>query len=330
MQKAFFFFLSILLSQQILAQKSLPTIKAKSTVIDIKVGDDYFAKGGWKLEPAKNPDVFSIGSKWWYDTKKITFITDLDSISFNVQPAHMYDFVILLNKTSPCYIKITTSANPIFMNRNIAITVFSGLVLILIACYQKRNMVKSRMLLQFGYIAVLLFWLMTFISGYIHGNYNHLTNTISELGAIGTASEIFTSLALVITSLACIFFSIGFYQASKANKISTLSAVLSYSMPVSMIWASIFTLGNEFHSLAGPVPFLLILASLLSYWLWKKRETLLTARKICLLSFLIMMLILIKFVPTLGYEYEGLIQRFFYLGWSIWTIAVSYYFSKDL
>ena len=79
------------------AQNTLPSIKATSSKVDIRVGDDYFLKGGWQLEPNKKPDIFSIGSKWLYDAKKVSFITDVDSLSFNVQPGHKYDFVIMLN-----------------------------------------------------------------------------------------------------------------------------------------------------------------------------------------------------------------------------------------
>lgn len=329
MQKVFFLFLCIFLSQKIFAQKSLPIIRATSTAVDIRVGDEYFAKSGWVLEPAKKPDVFSIGSKWWYNTKKVTFITNIDSISFNVQPAHKYDFVILLNATTPCYMQITTIANPIFMNLNMAIPVLAGVGMISMVCYFNRRKIKTKMLLQCGYVAPILFWLMTFISGYIHSNYNHLTNTISELGAIGTASECFTSFALVFIAFFCIFFSIGFYRVSKAKQFSVVPSIFSFSMPVSMIWASIFTLGNEFHGLGGPLTLLIILGSLLSYILWTNSLELSKLRKISLLGFFITTLILLKFINPLNHEYEGLVQRFFYLGWTIWTIAISFYFLKS-
>jgi hypothetical membrane protein len=184
------------------------------------------------------------------------------------------------------------------------------------------------MLLYCGYGVTVLFWIMTFISGQIHGNYNHSKNVISELGAIGTKSEFFTSSSLMLLSLLGILFSIGFYRVSKIKKISVIPAILSFAMPVTLIWAGIFTLGNEFHNATGPTPLLIMIGSLLSYLLWRKNKELSQLRKISLVSFIIMLLILARFIKPFGMEYEGLVQRFFYAGWTIWTISTSYYLSK--
>ncbi|MCX6318631.1 MAG: hypothetical protein NTW29_15160, partial [Bacteroidetes bacterium] len=87
---------------------------------------------------------------------------------------------------------------------------------------------------------------------------------------------------------------------------------------------------NEWHGETGPLPLLLIIASLLLYLLWKKNPELSALRKASLFSFFIMLLILTRFIRPFGNEYEGLVQRFFYLGWSVWTVAISYYLSKQV
>jgi hypothetical membrane protein len=330
MQKAFYLFLVIFVNQNIWAQENLPTIKANSTSVDIRVDDDYFAKGGWTLDPTKKPDIFSIGSKWLYETKKITFITDTDSVSFNVQPNSKYNFIILLKEKAPCYIQISTLANPIFMDKKIVIPLLLGFMIIFIMLYIYKNRIYFENLLYFGYAAPFLFWCMTFLSGFIHGNYNHFKNVISELGAIGTKSEIFTSSSFMILAVLCILFSIGFYRASKKFRLSVIPAILSFSMPISMIWAGVFTLGNEFHSAAGPLPFLIIFGCLIAYLFWKKNKEFSALSNISLLSFFISTLILLRFIKPFGYEYEGLIQRFFYLSWTFWTISIAYYFLKKL
>ena len=330
MQKLILLFSFLVFNEAIWGQDKLQTIKANSAKVDIRVGDEYFAKGGWELEPGTKPDVFSIGSKWIYKTKKVTFITDIDSISFNVQPGSKYNFIILLNQKTPCYIQIATLPNPIFMNSKIVIPIFLGITIFLALFYYNRNKINTVNLLYLGYITTVLFWLITFISGLIHGNYNHFRNVISELGAIGTKSEIFTSSSFVFLSVLCTLFSIGFYKASKAFKLSVIPAVSSFVMPVTMLWASIFTLGNEFHSLTGPLPFLLIIGCLLAYLLWKKNKEFSKLRMLSLFSFLIMMLILLKFTKPFAFQNAGLIQRFFYLGWTVWTISISYYFLKSL
>ncbi len=315
---------------QAITAQDIPVIKANSSKADIRVGDEFFAKGGWTLDPAKKPDVFSIGSKWHYDSKKVSFITDIDSISFNVAPGKKYDFIILLDGKTPCYTQIATLADPVFFNKKILIPILFAFGFILLALYFNRNKIDTIKFLQLGYVVTIAFWLMTFISGFIHGHYDHLKNVISELGGIGTASEMFTSSALLLISLLSIFFSVGFYRASKMKGLSVIPAILSFVMPITMAWAGIFTLGNEFHGLLGPLPFLIILASLLSYLLWPNNKALPGLKKLSLLGFFIMMLILLRFIKPFGYEYEGLIQRFFYLGWSTWTIGIATYLPKYL
>lgn len=330
MLKAIYLFLFLFLNQEIPAQQDLPTIKANSLTVDIRVGDDYFLKGGWTLDPLKKPDIFSIGSKWLYETKKVTFTTDIDSISVDIKPDSKYNFIILLKEKTPCYIQIVTLPNPIFMNKKIVIPILLGIAMILILLYLYKNKISTKRFLYFGYATPLLFWGMTFLSGAIHGNYNHFKNAISELGAINTKSEVFTSSALMILAVCCILFSIGFYRASKKFTLSVIPAILSFSMPMSMIWAGIFTLGNEFHSLTGPLPFLIILGYLLAYFLWKRNKDFSELSNASLVSFFISALILLRFIKPFGYEYEGLIQRFFYLAWTIWTISTTYYLSKKL
>jgi len=323
-------FVLLITGMSIFGQDSLPAIKATSEKVDIRVGNEYFVKRGWALDPNKKPDVFSIGSKWVYEEKKVTFTTNIDSISFNVKPGNKYNFIIILNDTISCYTQIKTLSNPVFLKKSILIPLLIGIILLLFLLYLYRQKINTIKLLYLGYSSAILFWIITIVSGFIHGNYNHFKNVISDLGALETKSEIFTSASLILLSVLCILFSIGFYRASRAFKISIIPAILSFSMPVSIFWAAIFPLGNEFHSLTGPLPFLIILGSLLSYLLWKKSQEFSELRLLSIISFFVMLLILLRFIKPFGYQYEGLIQRFFYLGWTIWTLFTSYYFIKRL
>jgi len=323
-------FVLLMIGMVIFGQDSLPVIKATAEKVDIRVGNEYFAKGGWALDPNKKPDVFSIGSKWIYETKKVTFTTDIDSISFDVKPGNKYNFIIVLNDTISCYIQIKTLSNPVFLNKSILIPLSIGIILVLFLLYLYRQKINTIKLLYLGYLSAILFWVITIVSGFIHGNYNHFKNVISDLGAIATKSEIFTSASLILLSVLCILFSIGFYRASRTFKISTIPAILSFSMPLSIFWAAIFPLGNEFHSLTGPLPLLIILGALLSYLLWNKSQEFSELRLLSIISFFIMLLILLRFIKPFGNQYEGLIQRFFYLGWTIWTLFTSFYFIKRL
>ena len=93
----------ILLVQCLFAQKGIPTIRATSKKVDVKDGS-IFRKGVWNLSPEINPDVyFALPHA---NEKLITFYTDIDSISFRVEPGKSYDFIILLNDTDSCFTRI--------------------------------------------------------------------------------------------------------------------------------------------------------------------------------------------------------------------------------
>lgn len=98
MQKAIYLFLLLFIAKVSFAQESLQTIKANSTSVDIRFDDDYFAKGGWTLDPSKKPDIFSIGSKWLYETKKVTFLPIL------IQYHSTYNQTVVSPPPTPCWI----------------------------------------------------------------------------------------------------------------------------------------------------------------------------------------------------------------------------------
>jgi len=82
-----------LIVQNLFAQKEkLPIIKANSTSVDIKE-DDVLIKNAWGIVPEEKLDIRETSAK------KVTFYTDIDSISFDISPevGKTYDFIILLN-----------------------------------------------------------------------------------------------------------------------------------------------------------------------------------------------------------------------------------------
>ena len=86
------FIVATLFAQNLLAQKEkLPIIKANSIMVDIK-DDDVLEKEAWRIVPEEELDVYMTSAK------KVTFYTDIDSISFEINPkVGTYDFIILLN-----------------------------------------------------------------------------------------------------------------------------------------------------------------------------------------------------------------------------------------
>jgi hypothetical protein len=70
----------------------LPIIKSNIEVISIQDGENL-KKDSWRLAPAAKPDVYKAelpNGK----AHKVTFITDVDSISFMVEEGNKYDFIV--------------------------------------------------------------------------------------------------------------------------------------------------------------------------------------------------------------------------------------------
>ncbi len=80
-----------LLCANLLAQQNLPVINALSSSVDIRE-DGILKINAWSLAPEVNPDVYTTSAK------KVTFFTDIDSISITTEKNKTYDFVIILNQ----------------------------------------------------------------------------------------------------------------------------------------------------------------------------------------------------------------------------------------
>ena len=185
-------------------------------------------------------------------------------------------------------------------------------------------------LLTFGIISPLLFWTITIICGLMLTDYNHLRNVISDLGMIGSKSEMFSQWTFAILSIFCLLFTAGLLKAAKLLKLSVVPAILTLVFPIVQIWGMVlYPLPKPSHSALGAMPLLISLGALLGFILWRKKKIdgLFRIRLWSIISFLVTMLITLRFT-SFGMEFQGLVQRFFYLGWSIWFISLSVYFIK--
>jgi len=279
--------------------------------------------GIWNIDadtkPGTEPDVFRIERS--SHQRKVTYSGNRDSISFTVNPGDTFYFSILINnKVFP--MGIATFGEPVFLQRNTLIVVFSLILITSIIVFAKRKSLQTKPLLYTGIIAPLFFWFATIAGGFIHGGYNHLHNVVSELGAIGTRSEMFMSTSEMLLFIFTTFSVIGFYKACKETGISTIPVLTILSLSVSMCWAAIFPMHHEWHGTLGPIPLILNAGAVLSIFIWRKKGFT-DVRWVSLLSFILMSLIALRAIPGLRNNYEGLIQRFFYLGWTIWSVNLA-------
>ena len=82
----------VIIPQLVFHKVELPVIKANSIMVDVRDGG-ILKKAAWRIIPKAKPDVYVTSIK----NSKVTFYTDLDSISFTVKPKEKYRFIVLLN-----------------------------------------------------------------------------------------------------------------------------------------------------------------------------------------------------------------------------------------
>lgn len=320
---AYWIFLCILLVFNGNAQEKPRTLRSNST--DITIIFNETTKLAWHLQPEKNPDIFEIGSSIGH--KKVKFITDIDSVSFVLKAGQKINFPILLNGNTICHTQISALQDPYFFRNGFSWLIIFSIIFLAIITFLKKEKINTKLLLSLGIIAPLSFWLMTFVGGFLYGNYHHFRNTVSTLGEISSNSEIFMAISTLLLSIFCFLFSIGFYKASNSLQINKIPSILSFSLAVSMAWAAIFPAGHQLHGSLGPLPILTMMSVLLEIFLWKGEKFKLL-RAFSMISLAIMLLFLSRFISEIYEKNEGLIQRFFYLGWSVWSIGLGFYLRK--
>jgi hypothetical protein len=98
--------LLVLVLQNLSAQQKLPVIRANSKNVKILDGLNY-KPDFWVIIPETKPDIYYLD----LPRKKtsVKFITDIDSISFNLNYGEVKDFIVLLNGKDSCYTRISAN-----------------------------------------------------------------------------------------------------------------------------------------------------------------------------------------------------------------------------
>lgn len=278
---------------------------------------------GFKPDANSKPDVLILERSLHAQTVK--YKSDIDSITFLVKPGDHYEFTILINDREAFQTGIATAALPVFLHTDVLVTITVCVLLLCAIIYQQRRKITTEKLLYLGIASPVLFWLLTISGGFLHHDYNHLRMVVSELGAIGTRSEIFMSTGELILGILSTLSVIGFCRACRQNKISLIPPLTILSLSFSMIWAAIFPMHYELHGSTGPLPLIMFAGVLLAIFVWRKKQVPGMSR-ISFFSFLIMMLFLLRMAPNIRNLFEGMLQRFFYLGWTVWSIGMSLIF----
>lgn len=183
-------------------------------------------------------------------------------------------------------------------------------------------MIKYKNLVYLGFAIPLIFWSTTIICGLMTENYNHLTNLVSELGAIGTNTQYIFTIGLVLSSILSILFIIGLFKIAKKIDLSIIPILLLLTFSFSIFGAAIFPMPLNMHGILGSPSMLLPLSPLLTLFLWKENKI----QNIKVASGIILIIMLLGFLtltPNIMDSYFGLKQRFFHIGWTLWFIYLS-------
>lgn len=168
---------------------------------------------------------------------------------------------------------------------------------------------KRKKIFYIGISIPIVFWVTTFICGFMQNNYNHFTRMVSELGEIGTKSQFFFTTGLVICSALSVLFVIELRKTCKISKISAVPIVVILSFSVSIAGAAIFPLPLKLHLIMGMPSILLIFSPLMSLILWKNKIPLNIIMS--LISLLIMSIGFSAFMPEILSNYPGLNRESF-------------------
>jgi hypothetical membrane protein len=186
---------------------------------------------------------------------------------------------------------------------------------------------KYKMLIYFGFVIPLVFWLTIIISGLMTENYSHLTNMVSELGTIGTKTQYIFTAGLVLSSVLSVFFVIGLYKTAKEYRLNIFPILILLTFSFSIFGAGIFPLPLRLHGVLGSPSMLLPLSPLLALIIWSSK----TIPGIKFASGLMLFIIalgFLAFMPNVLSDYTGLKQRFFHVGWTVWFIYLTQRFLK--
>ncbi|MEZ5070616.1 MAG: DUF998 domain-containing protein [Bacteroidales bacterium] len=183
------------------------------------------------------------------------------------------------------------------------------------------------MLVWLGMISPLVFWLTTFVCGMLLGDYNGLSNLVSELGAQGTRTQYLFSFGLVLSAFLNVLFVSSLWRICKEWKqsIVPLLPMFCYSF---LAGPALVPMPLPLHGVVGmPFP-LILLAPLFALLFWKKDLMSPALKMIAVAGLIVMLLGFLIFAPGILSGYHGLKQRFLYAGWTMWSSAISMAFLR--
>jgi Aspartyl protease len=106
MRKIILAFILSTVGQITFAQDNIKLVKATTKRVAIKDGSQPITRWWEYLSTTVKPTIYHIAKI--NQDRRVTFYTDIDSISFDVKPNNNYNFKVLLNAKDTCFAQIST------------------------------------------------------------------------------------------------------------------------------------------------------------------------------------------------------------------------------
>lgn len=189
---------------------------------------------------------------------------------------------------------------------------------------------STRQYLFFGLAIPIVFVSAILILASFVDGYNHVTQTISEIGENGSPMELPWKIANLTVAACFLFFSVGIYQVARLKSTSTMPAYFVGYFGLVFVGLSIFESPHPLHNVFGVAMIFGYLAPLVVCLTWKKYHW---SQSVVKWSWVVLIFIIFALAlnlypafnsDTILVEYYGLVQRSLFVvyhGW--WCILMS-------
>ena len=189
------------------------------------------------------------------------------------------------------------------------------------------NLTAQQTQLYFGAISGLIFVTVTLLIGALLTDYNSLSQTVSEIGKVGSPLQLPYALMLYSVSLLAAIFSYQALTFAKTHSLSIAPIVLIASFALSDAGVAIFPSPEPMHNIFGALHLFGYFAPLVLAITWRRYFSEQQLTNFSVHAFLLILVFLVlnfspMFAPSLyPMEYYGLMQRgvlYCYYTWLAW------------
>ena len=186
----------------------------------------------------------------------------------------------------------------------------------------------KRNLLLFGALAGIVFFTTVYVLAAFLSDYSHISETVSEIGEIGSPVAMPFQVAMLAVNLCVILFAVGLFHFAIANSISVVPAFFVAWFGLVDIGTNIFPSPHPLHNVFGLSLTIGYLAPLVLAIAWRRSDT---ARSIASISWFVAALVFVSIFLNISpafnrglypLEYYGIVQRsalVLIYGWFAWV-----------